>query len=83
MRIISAVVSVIAALGLWLVVQSAASAAQIFGPFMVSDGPESAIVLNGEIDLSAALNFRRALAAAPGARVLVLNSPGDWCRRAC
>ncbi|MDN2580876.1 PAN domain-containing protein [Aquibium sp. ELW1220] len=57
-------------------VQSAASASQIFGPFMVSDGPESAIVLNGEIDLSAALNFRRALSAAPGARVLVLNSPG-------
>lgn len=64
------------ACGLVLVIQSAASASQIFGPFMVSDGPESAIVLNGEIDLSAALNFRRALAAAPGARVLVLNSPG-------
>ena len=46
-----------------------------FGPFRV-DAAAQAILLNGEIDAGAALNFRRALAAAPRAKRVVLNSPG-------
>lgn len=46
-----------------------------FGPFQVETA-SGIILLNGEIDAGAALNFRRALAAASNPKLLVLNSPG-------
>lgn len=48
---------------------------EVFAPFLVSED-EKSIILDGEIDMRAALNFRRAAAAAPNAKTLVLNSPG-------
>jgi hypothetical protein len=47
-----------------------------FGPFIVEDGKPDVIALKGEIDINSALNFRRALQAAPNAKLLTLNSPG-------
>lgn len=47
-----------------------------FGPFTVDDAHSDIISLNGEIDVGAALNFRRAVEAAPDAKLVVLNSPG-------
>jgi hypothetical protein len=52
-----------------------AAAQDMFGPFQVDPGSET-IRFDGEIDAGAALNFRRALKAAPNAKRLVLNSPG-------
>ncbi len=47
-----------------------------FGPFFIDDRHPGLIVLDGEIDVNSALNFRRAIQAAPSAKLLVLNSPG-------
>jgi hypothetical protein len=47
-----------------------------FGPFTVDDTKPDVITLNGEIDVNAGLNFRRALQAAPGAKLITLNSLG-------
>jgi hypothetical protein len=46
-----------------------------FGPFQVDTAGQT-ITLDGPIDARAALNFRRAIAAAPGAKRLVLSSSG-------
>ena len=59
----------------WMAFETPARADEkVFGPFTVRAG--GSIFLDGEIDTRAALNFRRARAAAPDARTLVLNSPG-------
>lgn len=58
------------------------SAEKVFGPFSVSDTAPDVIVLNGEIDIGSALNFRRALQAAPNAKLLTLNSPGGTVQMA-
>lgn len=55
---------------------SAQAAVQSFGPFSVDDAHSDIISLNGEIDVGAALNFRRAAEAAPNAKLVILNSPG-------
>ena len=55
---------------------SAHATVYTFGPFRVDSTSPDAINLDGEIDAGAALNFRRALAAAPAAKLVVLNSPG-------
>lgn len=55
---------------------SAQAAVRSFGPFTVDDAHSDIISLNGEIDVGAALNFRRAVEAAPDAKLVVLNSPG-------
>jgi hypothetical protein len=47
-----------------------------FGPFSVDDAQPNVVRLDGDIDGGAALNFRRALTAAPKAELLVLNSTG-------
>ena len=47
-----------------------------FGPFTVDDTTPGVIKLNGEIDVNSGLNFRRALQAAPAAKLITLNSPG-------
>ena len=64
------------ALGLLLLICSGASAQQSFGPFIVDPDLPSVIVLNGELDDRSALEFRRALAAAPDTQIVALNSPG-------
>lgn len=49
---------------------------KVFGPFRWDSLEPQVIELRGEIDSGAALNFRRALSAAPQANLLRLNSPG-------
>ncbi|WP_342592037.1 PAN domain-containing protein [Jiella sonneratiae] len=61
-----------------VVLSPAASVAgtKAFGAFSVDDAAPDVITMRGAIDAGAALNFRRALAAAPEAELLVLDSPG-------
>lgn len=47
-----------------------------FGPFSVDPAKPDIIQLDGEIDSGSALAFRRALSAAPEAKLVVLNSGG-------
>lgn len=47
-----------------------------FGIFSIDDASDEVITMRGTIDAGAALNFRRALSAAPEAKVLVVDSPG-------
>lgn len=54
----------------------AAADEKTFGPFGVDSNHPDVITLNGEIDVNSALNFRRALQAAPNAKLISLNSPG-------
>lgn len=54
----------------------AAAGINRFGPFSVDSMRPDAIELNGEIDAGSALAFRRALTAAPNAKLIVLNSNG-------
>ncbi|WP_286721949.1 PAN domain-containing protein [Devosia sp. 63-57] len=46
------------------------------GAFVVSDQSQSAILLDGEIGIGTPLEFRRALALRPDAKVVVLSSDG-------
>ncbi|WP_313614592.1 hypothetical protein [Agrobacterium sp.] len=55
---------------------SASATEKTFGPFTVDDTKPDVIALNGEIDVNSGLNFRRALQAAPNAKLVTLNSPG-------
>jgi hypothetical protein len=55
---------------------SASAAEKTFGPFIVDDANKGVITLNGDIDVNSALSFRRALQAAPDAKLVTLNSPG-------
>jgi hypothetical protein len=55
---------------------SASAAEKTFGPFIVNDANKGVITLNGDIDVNSALSFRRALQAAPDAKLVTLNSPG-------
>jgi hypothetical protein len=55
---------------------SAFASEKTFGPFIVDDTKPEIIALNGEIDINSGLNFRRALQAAPNAKLVTLNSPG-------
>ncbi|WP_244618627.1 PAN domain-containing protein [Rhizobium sp. 18065] len=55
---------------------SALAGEKVFGPFIVDDDNAGVIALNGEIDINSGLSFRRALQAAPNARLVTLNSPG-------
>lgn len=54
----------------------ATASEKTFGPFVVDDTRPDVIAMSGEIDVGSALNFRRALQAAPGAKLITLNSPG-------
>ncbi|RWO96931.1 hypothetical protein [Mesorhizobium sp.] len=47
-----------------------------FGPFVVDPAYPGVILLNGEIDLRSALEFRKALRAVPNARLILLDSLG-------
>ncbi len=55
---------------------TAAAETKTFGPFVVDDDKPDVIAMNGEIDVNDGLNFRRALQAAPNAKLVTLNSPG-------
>lgn len=55
---------------------SASAGEKTFGPFIVDDADKGVIALNGDIDVNSALSFRRALQAAPDAKLVTLNSPG-------
>jgi hypothetical protein len=57
-------------------VLSPAMADERIGAFVVSDDSQSAILLDGEIGVSTPLEFRRALALRPNAKVVVLSSDG-------
>ncbi|OWV66956.1 hypothetical protein ATY76_15025 [Rhizobium sp. R339] len=54
----------------------ATASEKTFGPFTVDDAKPDVIAMEGEIDVGSALNFRRALQAAPNAKLITLNSPG-------
>ncbi len=64
-----AIVATIASSGL-------AQSAEQIGAFTISDSMPEVIVLSGEFDSRTPGDFRRALAAQPKAKVLVLGSPG-------
>ncbi len=53
-----------------------AMADERIGAFVVSDNNQSAILLDGEIGVGTPLEFRRALALRPDAKVVVLSSGG-------
>ncbi len=57
-------------------VSPAAASEKVFGPFVLDDAKPDVIVMNGDIDVGSALNFRRALHAAPDAKLITLNSSG-------
>ena len=65
-----------AVLGVTAIASPAIAAEKTFGPFAVDDAKPDVILMNGDIDVGSALNFRRALHAAPGAKLVILNSPG-------
>lgn len=66
---------VVGVLVYFLFLVSGSADTQRFGAFSVD--PQNGIVrLDGDIDAGSALNFRRALAAAPDAKLLLLNSDG-------
>lgn len=54
----------------------ATAAPKQFGPFEVDTDQGDVIRLNGPIGGNSALDFRRSLAAAPQARLVILDSPG-------
>lgn len=68
--------SAAAAAVLCVIGSSAVASEKIFGPFIVDDTKPDVIAMDGEIDVGSALNFRRALHAAPSAKLIILNSPG-------
>jgi hypothetical protein len=62
--------------GLAFLATAAQTTAETFGVFHVVTERRDVIVMSGPFDQRAALDFGRALTAAPGARLLVLDSPG-------
>ncbi|PRA53600.1 hypothetical protein CQ062_15910 [Ochrobactrum sp. MYb68] len=62
---------------LYIIAVGAAAATETsFGPFTVDDSKPNVIETNGIIGPGAALDFRRALRAAPDAKLIILNSDG-------
>ncbi|WP_234819242.1 PAN domain-containing protein [Sinorhizobium meliloti] len=72
----SAVMGVFATLLVAAATEKSFAEDQKFGPFVVASTKPELIALNGLIDAGSALNFRRALQAAPNAKLITLNSPG-------
>ncbi|HWK68584.1 MAG TPA: PAN domain-containing protein [Rhizobiaceae bacterium] len=75
-RFRSIVMGAIAALIVGTATEKAFAEEQTFGPFSIDSAKPDLITLNGLIDAGSALNFRRALQAAPNAELITLNSPG-------
>lgn len=65
---------------LWLfaTIGSPVVADERIGAFLVFDSLDDIILLDGEIGINTPLEFRRATAARPNAKVLVLGSPGGY-----
>ena len=60
-----------------MIISGGASATETsFGPFTIDDSNPDVIKMNGIIEQGAALDFRRALRAAPDAKLIILNSHG-------
>ncbi|MFB2554046.1 PAN domain-containing protein [Ensifer soli] len=72
----SIIVIIIGVTALLHALSIAEAADQVFGPFAVDTARPDVIRLNGVIDAGSALNFRRALQAAPAAKLITLNSQG-------
>ena len=68
----------IAALLLAILVVGGATASDRIGQFIVSSSHPDLIELTGKIDQSTLGDFHRALAARPGAKVILLESPGGY-----
>ncbi len=58
--------------------KASTSTANAFGVWSLPDEDPTVIALNGEIGATLDMDFERALAARPAARVLLLNSPGGY-----
>lgn len=56
----------------------AVAADERIGAFLIFDDMQDVILLDGEIGINTPLEFRRATAARPEAKVLVLGSPGGY-----
>ncbi|WP_433760909.1 PAN domain-containing protein [Brucella anthropi] len=52
------------------------AAEKAFGPFSIDDAKPDVIAMNGLVEQGTALDFRRALRAAPQAKLITLNSGG-------
>lgn len=76
MRLARSIVFLAAAVVIVLGAFGALAAEKSFGPFKVNSARSDVILLNGEIGENSALDFRRALNAAPEAKLMVLDSPG-------
>ncbi|WP_247877645.1 hypothetical protein [Brucella pituitosa] len=74
----SFVCAVAGALSAFFIISAGAASASetSFGPFTVDDTKPNVIEMNGIIEPGAALDFRRALRAAPNAKLVILNSDG-------
>lgn len=70
------ILGVLAALFAVVAGSKATAATKQFGPFSIDTPDPDYIHLNGPIAANSALDFRRALAAAPRAKAVVLDSPG-------
>ncbi|MER9221851.1 hypothetical protein NKI48_23470 [Mesorhizobium sp. M0644] len=71
-----AVSRVLLTCGVTLLISHQARSETQFGPFVVDQAYPGVILLNGEIDLRSALEFRKALKAAPNAKLILLDSLG-------
>jgi hypothetical protein len=76
LRFPKCVAFLIAAIGLAVGLSGALAEGKSFGPFSVDPGQPEVVKLEGAISPNSALDFRRALNAAPGAKLVVLDSPG-------
>ena len=56
----------------------AVTADERIGAFLIFDDMQDVILLDGEVGINTPLEFRRATAARPNAKVLVLGSPGGF-----
>lgn len=75
MSILNLIVRVLA---FTLLLSGGAKADERIGAFLIFDEMQDVILLDGEIGISTPLEFRRAIAARPEAKVLVLGSPGGY-----
>ena len=66
------------AIALALIAAAPAMADERIGAFLIFDDLHDVILLDGKIDINTPLEFRRAAAARPDAKVLVLGSPGGY-----
>jgi hypothetical protein len=78
MRAFLYLLAILVAVSAWLSTLGSPATAETlqFGPFRTDNSRPDVIELNGELDSGSALAFRRALNAAPNAKLLTLRSDG-------